>query len=532
MRPFARVSHNLHSKRKGYYSSILSRYGFVFGASILIVTAIIVLLVSFFSPSIINPVLQNNLDQKFTFIPFDSTVSPSWSSAPELVNSSDQTNQKLTPTVLFKEILSNSTETISHLKVVESVTGDKADSNVTSPSRFSSNGNSRSVSRKRRKKSQKKTSSGSRLNDETKKKGNGDDCNIFDGEWVWVDNRKPYYPPGSCPFIEEGSNFNCFKNGKTDDAYLNWQWQWQSQETNPRCNDTIPRVLNATDFLEKLRGKKVVLAGDSMNRNMFSSLACILWNAATDKSKVFRLFEGGLLDYNCTVRFVWSAFLVYETQPQNSRTQESILKQEQETLRLDLIDPHAALYYPDADIVVFDSWHWWVGHKVHNGTNYFQEGDYLHPQMDVRAAYKKALTTWSRWIDKNINPNKTQIIFREHSISHYIGSKWNKDGKCNRLKAPLMNNETFIEKNPSEVKHTQDTIRRMKTPVIYLDVAKQTYYRVDAHPSMYTSSSNKNNAKMKIDCGHWCLPGVPDTWNELLYISLVRAGKGSFARSK
>ncbi|KAI3850009.1 hypothetical protein MKX03_015354, partial [Papaver bracteatum] len=48
-------------------------------------------------------------------------------------------------------------------------------------------------------------------------------------------------------------------------------------------------TLNATDFLERLRGQKVAFAGDSLNRNMFESLACILWNAVPDKSRVFWL---------------------------------------------------------------------------------------------------------------------------------------------------------------------------------------------------------------------------------------------------
>ncbi|KAI3850008.1 hypothetical protein MKX03_015353, partial [Papaver bracteatum] len=67
-----------------------------------------------------------------------------------------------------------------------------------------------------------------------------DDCNIFEGEWVRVNDRKPYYLPGSCPFIEVPSNFDCYKNGKPDDAYLKWQWKWQSHPTNAGCNNNVP----------------------------------------------------------------------------------------------------------------------------------------------------------------------------------------------------------------------------------------------------------------------------------------------------
>ena len=36
---------------------------------------------------------------------------------------------------------------------------------------------------------------------------------------------------------------------------------------------------NGTDLLERLRGKRVILAGDSLNRNQRESLACLLYSA-------------------------------------------------------------------------------------------------------------------------------------------------------------------------------------------------------------------------------------------------------------
>jgi hypothetical protein len=44
--------------------------------------------------------------------------------------------------------------------------------------------------------------------------------------------------------------------------------------------------LNATDFLERLRGKRLVIVGDSLNRNMWESLVCILRHSIRRKKRV------------------------------------------------------------------------------------------------------------------------------------------------------------------------------------------------------------------------------------------------------
>ncbi|KAI3938930.1 hypothetical protein MKW92_038278 [Papaver armeniacum] len=493
-----------HSRRKG--SSIIVGVGFIFGASAFIFISTIFMF-PFLTPSIINPVLQINLDTFYQKISFSYLANESSSSTSSSLNSSHQL-------LLENSFEAYQTVMSSSLPDISKVNGTESSSKLTNYSNAD-------------------VSSGSPPEVEeivvtsiNNSASSGHDCNIYKGEWVRpINGRKPFYPPGSCPYIERNP-FSCYKNGRPDDAYIKWQWQWKSHPENAGCNNNFPSILNAKDFLERLRGKKIAFAGDSLNRNMFQSLACILWNVIPDKSRVF-------WDYNCTIGFVWSPFLVYETQPANRRTQESILKQVPETMKLDLIDPRASPYYRDADIVVFDSWHWWVKNKVQNGKNYFQEGDYLHPQLEISKAYKKALTTWRKWIDKNIDSNKTQVVFRGYSVSHFHGGKWNTGGICNRETEPIASNETYRARNPLQVKILEDTLRRMKTPVLYLNISELSYYRTDGHPSLYlqySSDQERIEFKKHQDCVHWCLPGIPDTWNELLYISLMRIGKGSFAQ--
>ncbi|XP_058005700.1 protein trichome birefringence-like 2 isoform X2 [Hevea brasiliensis] len=237
-------------------------------------------------------------------------------------------------------------------------------------------------------------------------------CNIFDGRWV-KDDSKPYYPAGSCPHIDR--DFNCYLNGRPDDGFVKWKWQPNE------CN--IPS-LNATDFLERLRGQKLVFVGDSLNRNMWESLVCILRHSIRNKKRVYEIsgrrefkkkgfYAFRFEDYNCTVDFVGSPFLVRESSFNNKNGTF-------ETLRLDLMD-HATKMYQDADIIVFNTGHWWTHEKTSRGEDYYQEGNYVHPRLKVLEAYRRALLTWARWVDKNIDSNQTLVFFRGYSVTHFRG---------------------------------------------------------------------------------------------------------------
>ncbi|RZC58604.1 hypothetical protein C5167_005910 [Papaver somniferum] len=351
------------------------------------------------------------------------------------------------------------------------------------------------------------------------------ECDIFDGQWVLREDIKPYYPEGSCPYIDK--DFDCYLNKRPDNDFLKWQWQPKN------CN--VLR-LNATDFLERMRGKRMLFIGDSLNRNMWESLNCMLRNSVRNKKKVYEISgrmefkKKGVAsikyeDYNCYIDFVHAPFLVSESKYFNTTNNQTI-----ETLRLDWMNKLATLSR-DADFMIFNSWHWWNHFKTGQGENYFQVGRHVYPKLGVLEAYEKALATWRKWIDKNIDSNKTQVIFRSYSVTHFSGGKWNTGGKCNRVKEPILDEPNYIEKYPAKLKILEDAVRRMKTPVLYLNITRLTYYRADAHPSIYrkvykTVDEEKDAAENSIqDCNHWCLPGIPDIWNELLYNTLLKIGR-------
>lgn len=104
------------------------------------------------------------------------------------------------------------------------------------------------------------------------------------------------------------------------------------------------------------------------------------------------------------------------------------------------------------------------------------------------------------------------------------GGQWNSGGQCDNESEPIKNDQ-YLTEYPPMMKVLEQVLQKMKTPVSYLNITRLTDYRKDGHPSVYrkqqmSSKNNRQNLAIQ-DCSHWCLPGVPDLWNELLYAELL-----------
>jgi len=133
-------------------------------------------------------------------------------------------------------------------------------------------------------------------------------CDVSDGSWVF-DDSYPLYASNACPFIDE--EFSCEANGRMDQSYMKLRWQ-PKHCSIPRCccirvfcsllwllirnlgsTRSLPFTnlcdnfrFDARKLLEMLRGKRLVFVGDSINRNQWESMMCLLSTEISDPARI------------------------------------------------------------------------------------------------------------------------------------------------------------------------------------------------------------------------------------------------------
>ncbi|GJM93917.1 hypothetical protein PR202_ga10513 [Eleusine coracana subsp. coracana] len=231
------------------------------------------------------------------------------------------------------------------------------------------------------------------------------ECDLFNGDWVRDDDEAwyPLYEAAECPFLSD--QVACRRNGRPDSGYEQWRWRPRGCAGRTR--------MGGAEALELCRDKRLVFVGDSLNRNMWESLACILYAAVPDRSRTRIVENAGAeifraMDYNCSVEFFWSPFLVnLETKSNGTRA-----------LKLDRLPPMLQRTL-GADVLVYNTGHWWTHTGKLRAWDHLEK-DGKKVEMSGEEAFNRALRTWAKWIDHNVDQGRTRVFFRNVSPEH----KW------------------------------------------------------------------------------------------------------------
>ncbi|RRT67687.1 hypothetical protein B296_00039029 [Ensete ventricosum] len=331
-------------------------------------------------------------------------------------------------------------------------------------------------------------------------------CDLFTGDWVYDEVSYPIYKEPECEFLTE--QVTCMRNGRRDDGYQKWRWQPQGcslpryiysflhdrQMIDPLRG--LPADLNRLDegrfdaqvMLERLRGKRLMFVGDSLNRNQWESMVCLVQSAVPREKKT--LTKNGSLnvfraeEYNATVEFYWAPFLV------ESNSDDPNMHSIQNRIIMPKSIAKHGRNWKNVDYLVFNTYIWWMNTL----------------KMKVLASCITRSTDWD-------NPEGIKCALERQPVTNLshpldVGTDW-------RL-------FTVAEEMMESMKE--------RVPVSFVKITALSEYRKDAHTSVHTLRQGKLLTEEQqadpatyADCIHWCLPGLPDTWNEFIYARIASA---------
>uniref|UniRef100_A0A0E0MNF8 Trichome birefringence-like C-terminal domain-containing protein n=1 Tax=Oryza punctata TaxID=4537 RepID=A0A0E0MNF8_ORYPU len=303
---------------------------------------------------------------------------------------------------------------------------------------------------------------------------------------------------------------------RKDFAYEKFRWQPEG------CD--MPEF-QASQFLTRMQDKTIAFVGDSLGRQMFQSMMCMLTGGddhshVKDVGKRYGLVvarhakrpEGWAYRFqrtNTTILYYWSATLC---------DLEPLKRSDPATGYAMHLDRPPAFLLKNLHrfhvIILNTGHHWNRGKMKANRWQMYVSGAPSHDR-DIAVIWKaKNFTIHNvvRWLDDQLPSHPhLKVFYRSLSPRHFFNGEWNTGGTCDS-KDPLSKGNSVF-RNRSDDAEAEGAVRG--TGIKFLDITAISQLRDEGHISRY-----RIRGRGVQDCLHWCLPGVPDTWNEILAAQL------------
>ncbi|KAH9717368.1 protein trichome birefringence-like 14 [Citrus sinensis] len=336
-------------------------------------------------------------------------------------------------------------------------------------------------------------------------------CNYAKGQWV-ADSRRPLYSGFGCKqWLSE--MWACRLTQRLDFSYEGYRWLPNNCE--------MPEFERSA-FLRRMQDKTIAFIGDSLGRQQFQSLMCMATGGemspeVEDVGKEYGLVkargakrpDGWAFRFpntNTTILYYWSSTLA-DLVPINSTDPRSNV-----AMHLDRPPAFMRKYLHRFDVLVLNTGHHWNrGKLTANRWVMYVNGKPNDDSKLVSMGGAKNFTAYSisKWLDSQLPYlPRLKAFFRTISPRHFRNGDWNTGGSCDNTTPLTEGREVLQDQSSDEVVEGAVKGTRIKL----LDITAISDLRDEGHISHYSVRATGGIN----DCLHWCLPGIPDTWNELL----------------
>ncbi|XP_010270340.1 PREDICTED: protein trichome birefringence-like 14 isoform X2 [Nelumbo nucifera] len=340
-------------------------------------------------------------------------------------------------------------------------------------------------------------------------------CNYAKGRWV-SDRKRPLYSGFGCKqWLSE--MWACRLTQRTDFSYEGFSWQPENCE--------MPEFEGST-FLRRMRDKTIAFIGDSLGRQQFQSLMCMVTSGkdapeVEDVGGEYGLFkapgsirpDGWAYKFpstNTTILYYWSASLC-DLEPVNITDPATDY-----AMHLDRPPAFMRRNLHRFDVLVLNTGHHWNRGKLQaNRWVMYVDGMPNKDRKRAQIGNAKNFTIYSvvKWLDTQLPQYpKLRAFFRTISPRHFSNGDWNTGGRCDNTTPLAGGSEVSQDESSDPV--VDGAVKGTRVKI--LDITAISQLRDEAHISRYSIKATEGVN----DCLHWCLPGIPDTWNELLYAQI------------
>ncbi|KAH7572040.1 hypothetical protein JRO89_XS04G0191200 [Xanthoceras sorbifolium] len=353
-------------------------------------------------------------------------------------------------------------------------------------------------------------------------------CNYAKGKWV-VDDIRPWYSGSTCKqWLSQ--MWACQLMQRKDFTYEKLRWQPKDCELEEfeasKFFRRYPCYWVDVLLFGRMQDKTLAFVGDSLGRQQFQSLMCMITGGEERLDVIDVGAEYGLVkprgairpngwayrfpSTNTTILYYWSACLC-DLEPLNITNPAT-----EYAMHLDRPPAFLHQYLHKFDVLVLNTGHHWNRGKLKGNRWVMHVGGVPNRNRkiaEIGGAKNFTIHSIVSWVNSQL-PRHPQLkaFYRSISPRHFVNGDWNTGGSCDNT-TPMSIGKEVLQDESSDYSAGSAV---KGSGVKLLDITALSQVRDEGHISRYSITATPGVQ----DCLHWCLPGVPDTWNEILFAQI------------